>query len=291
MRNLDVTTLRSFVAVADAGGVTRAAGFLHLTQSAVSMQLKRLEELLGLELLDRSGRTIALTASGEQLLVFARRMVALNDEVISRLTDQAYEGEISIGVPHDIVYPAIPQVLKQFHSAFPRVKVQLESSHTRNLKDMFAKGKCDMILTTETQTEPGSETLCKKPLRWVGAQNGSAWRHKPLKLAFGRICTFRSNVVAALDTSGVPWDVVVETDSDRTIEATVSADLAIHAMIEGTEPPHLERIDHNGTLPDLPMQFINLYGADTSRGVVHDALADFLRRHFCGSDVVRLKAG
>ena len=108
MRNLDITTLRSFVAVAESGGVTRAAGFLHLTQSAVSMQLKRLEELLGLDLFDRSGRTIALTASGEQLLVFARRMVALNDEVITRLTDQAYEGEITLGVPHDIVYPAIP---------------------------------------------------------------------------------------------------------------------------------------------------------------------------------------
>ncbi len=97
MRNLDVTTLRSFVAVADHGGVTRAAGFLHLTQSAVSMQLKRLEELLGLELLDRSGRTIALTASGEQLLAYARRMVALNDEVMSKLTDQAFEGEVVLG--------------------------------------------------------------------------------------------------------------------------------------------------------------------------------------------------
>ena len=87
MRNLDVTTLRSFVAVAKAGGVTRAVGFLHLTQSAVSMQLKRLEELLVLELLDRSGRTIALIASGEQLLIYARRMVALNDGVMTRLTD------------------------------------------------------------------------------------------------------------------------------------------------------------------------------------------------------------
>ena len=116
MRNLDITTLRSFVAVADSGGVTRAAGFLHLTQSAVSMQLKRLEELLGLALLDRSGRTIALTPSGEQLLGYARRMVALNDEVIGRLTDQAFEGEVVLGVPHDVVYPVIPQVLQRFNA-------------------------------------------------------------------------------------------------------------------------------------------------------------------------------
>lgn len=290
MRNLDVTTLRSFVAVADAGGVTRAAGFLHLTQSAVSMQLKRLEELLGVELLDRSGRTIALTASGEQLLVYARRMVALNDEVIGRLTDQAYEGEIILGVPHDIVYPAIPQVLKQFHAEFPRVRVQLVSSYTRALKEKFGRGECELILTTEHSVEPGAETLCQKPLRWVGAIGGAAWRQRPLKLAFGRLCTFRPRVVEALDSEDIPWDVIVETESDRTIEATVSADLAIHTMIEGTEPPHLERIDHGGTLPELPMQLINLYGAQTKKGGVHDALAEVLRRAFAGGDAVRLKA-
>lgn len=291
MRNLDITTLRSFVAVADSGGVTRAAGFLHLTQSAVSMQLKRLEEILNVELLDRSGRTIALTASGEQLLVFARRMVALNDEVIGRLTDQAYEGEIVLGVPHDIVYPAIPQVLKKFHAAFPRVKVHLVSSYTRGLKEQFGRGTCDLILTTEMALEPGAETLCRKPLLWVGAPGGAAWRQRPLKLAFGRLCTFRPRVIQALDRMNIPWDVIVETDSDRTIEATVSADLAIHTMIEGTEPPHLERINHAGALPELPMQQINLYGAKTGKGVVHDTLADFLRQSFSTAVWRPLKAG
>jgi DNA-binding transcriptional LysR family regulator len=290
MRNLDITTLRSFVAVAESGGVTRAAGFLHLTQSAVSMQLKRLEELLDLDLLDRSGRTIALTASGEQLLVYARRMVALNDEVISRLTDQAYEGEISLGVPHDIVYPTIPRVLKQFHAAFPRVKVLLDSSFTRRLKSEFAKGSCDIILTTETGIDSGGEELCVKPLCWVGAEGGSAWRQRPLKLAFGRQCTFRPRVVEKLDEAGIPWVVVVETESDRTIEATVSADLAVHTMIEGTEPPHLDRIEHGGALPDLPTQRINLYGATGASNEVHDALVALLRRAFQTPDVAHLRS-
>lgn len=290
MRNLDITTLRSFVAVAESGGVTRAAGFLHLTQSAVSMQLKRLEELLGLDLFDRSGRSIALTASGEQLLVYARRMVALNDEVITRLTDQAYEGEIKLGVPHDIVYPAIPRVLKQFHATFPRVKVQLESSYTRHLKAEFAKGNCDLILTTEMGLDPDGEELCVKPLCWVGAPGGSAWRQRPLRLAFGRLCTFRPRVVERLDAAGVPWDVVVETESDRTIEATVSADLAVHTMIEGTEPPHLDRIDHGGTLPALPEQKINLYGSGGTGGEVHDALVAMLRRAFTSGESPRLRS-
>jgi len=289
MRNLDVTTLRSFVAVADSGGVTRAAGFLHLTQSAVSMQLKRLEEVLGLDLLDRSGRTIALTASGEQLLPFARRIVALNDEVIGRLTDQAFEGEIVLGVPHDIVYPAIPRVLQQFNAAFPRVKVQLISSNTRDLKAQFRRGECDLILTTETTASESCETLCERPLRWIGAPGGSAWRQRPLRLAFGRNCLFRPKVIEALDARDMRWELMVESDSDRTIEATVSADLAVHAMIDGTEAPHLVHIDHGGDLPELPMQMINLYCADTAGSQVMTELTSLLRNAFQAASSPRLK--
>ena len=167
MRNLDLTTLRSFVAVADNGGVTRAAGALHLTQSAVSMQLKRLEELLDLELLDRSGRTVGLTSSGEQLLAYARRMVSLNDEIVAKLTANEYEGEISLGVPHDIIYPYIPPVLRRFSSDFPRMRVRLISAPTRRLLEMFSKGECDAIITTEEQPNLGGEVLVRKPLVWV----------------------------------------------------------------------------------------------------------------------------
>ncbi len=291
MRNLDITTLRSFVAVADSGGVTRAAGFLHLTQSAVSMQLKRLEEMLGLSLLDRSGRTIALTASGEQLLAYARRMIALNDELIERLTDQAFEGEITLGVPHDIVYPVIPQVLKQFHAAYPRVRVRLEASYTRTLKEQFGKGACDLVMTTETGLDAGGETVANKPLIWVGAPGGVAWRQRPLKLAFCRFCTFRPHIIAVLDGADIKWEMAVDTDSDRTIEATVSADMAVHAMIEGTEPPYLERIDQSANLPVLPVQQINLYGATGSGGEVHDALASLLRDAFGGGREILRRVG
>ncbi|MEP2030983.1 MAG: LysR family transcriptional regulator [Paracoccaceae bacterium] len=290
MRNLDITTLRSFVAVADSGGVTRAAGFLHLTQSAVSMQLKRLEEMLGLDLLDRSGRGIALTASGEQLLTYARRMVALNDEVITRLTDQEFEGELTLGVPHDIVYPFIPRVLQQFNTAFPRVKVHLVASYTKSLKEQHEKGEADLILTTENDKNEGSETLVNLPLLWIGAPGGSAWRQRPLRIAFCRHCTFRPRVIEALDNAGINWELAVDTDSDRTIEATVAADLAVHGVIGGTEPAHLARIDHGGALPDLPVQKINLYGADTNKGEVVNNMADLLRRAFAQGEGARLRA-
>ena len=127
-RNLDLTALRAVVTVADAGGVTRAAGRLNLTQSAVSMQLKRLEEALAQPLLDRSGRGIALTAHGEKLLSYGRRILAINDAVWAEMQDAKYEGEIRFGVPHDIIYPRIPGVLQRFAAEFPRVKVTLTSS-------------------------------------------------------------------------------------------------------------------------------------------------------------------
>ncbi|SDW66404.1 transcriptional regulator, LysR family [Ruegeria halocynthiae] len=289
MRNLDITTLRSFVAVADHGGVTRAAGFLHLTQSAVSMQLKRLEELLGLELLDRSGRTIALTASGEQLLAFARRMIALNDEVIGRLTDQAFEGEVVLGVPHDVVHPFIPRVLKRFNASFPRVSVNLVTSNTRHLKEEFVRGGFDLVLTTESGAGEGAETLHQMPLRWVGALNGSAWRQKPLRLGFCRNCIFRPVAITALDDAGIEWDMSVDSDSDRTVEATVSADLAVGVLLEGTQPSHQELIDHSGVLPELPVQFINLYGAERVREEYVAELANLLRQNFTRPNAQPLK--
>lgn len=276
-RNLDLTALRSFVAVADTGGVTKAAGFLNLTQSAVSMQLKRLEETLDVALLDRSARAIALTGAGEQLLGYARRMLDLNDEVWFRLTARDYEGEITLGVPHDIVYPGIPQVLKRFNAEFPRMKVQLLSSYTKKLKAQFARGEVDMILTTEGGLDKGGETLARKRLVWIGAPGGTAWKSRPLRLAYEHGCFFRAPVQNALDQAGIPWEMAVESDSTRTVEASVSADLAVHTALEGMEPPYTERIAHGGALPDVCTIEINFYVSDLARGPAETALADMVR--------------
>lgn len=259
MRNLDMTALRSFVTVADAGGVTRAAGVLNLTQSAVSMQLKRLEEALGLQLLDRSARRIGLTAQGEQLLGYGRRMIAMNDEVYRKLTAQEFEGELKLGVPHDIIYPTVPRILKQVAADFPRMRVRLMSAPTVKLKQMFARGECDFILTTEDTCGPDGETLIELPLIWVGAEGGTIWRETPLRIAHCSNCIFRTGVVNTLNNAGIAWEMDVDSELDNAIEAAVSADLAITAVIQGGLPPHTAPIDHGGKLPALPRQRINLY--------------------------------
>jgi DNA-binding transcriptional LysR family regulator len=258
-RNLDLTALRSFVAVSDAGGVTRAAGMLNLTQSAVSMQLKRLEESLDVALLDRTARTIALTPAGEQLLGYARSMLKTNDEILNRLTATEFEGELKLGVPHDIIYPVIPAVLKRFAAEFPRMQVRLISAPTRKLLAMHGRGEVDLILTTEETCGPGGQVLIELPLLWIGAEDGVAWRRQPLPVAFCKNCIFRSGVLQALNDDGIDWKMAVDSDHDNAVEAAVSADLAVHVSLKGCLPPHTVPIDHGGLLPALKPQNINLY--------------------------------
>lgn len=276
LRNLDMTALRSFVAVAEAGGVTRAAGMLNLTQSAVSMQLKRLEQSFGLPLLDRSARTISLTPSGEQLLGYGQRMLALNDEIYGKLTAQEFEGELKLGVPHDIIYPTVPRILKQVATAFPRMRVKLISAPTLRLKDMFARGECDFILTTEDACGPNGETLIALPLVWVGAVDGAIWRETPLRIAHCANCIFRTGVMRALNAADIPWEMAVDSELDNAIEAAVSADLAITAAVKGGLPPHTEEIDHGGALPELGSQNVNLYVLQPDQEV-SVSIADMIR--------------
>ena len=285
-RNLDMTALRAFVTVAETGGVTRAAGQLHLTQSAVSMQVKRLEEMIGQPLLERAGRGVALTAHGEQLLGYGRRILSLNDEVWSRMTDQAYEGEVTFGVPADIVYPHIPTVLRRFSNEYPRIKVHLISSYTSRLKRQMARGEVDMILTTELDVEQGGEVLQNAQMIWVGAPNGSAWKQQPIRLAFNHDCIFRNYAQRALDEAEIPWEMGVESDSIRTVEASVSADLAVHAALENTVDHHMEVIQHNDALPELPMFNINMYVASGPQQDLAEKLAGMVRMAYCSTSML-----
>jgi DNA-binding transcriptional LysR family regulator len=276
-RNLDMTALRAFVTVAETGGVTRAAGLLNLTQSAVSMQLKRLEDGLGREFFSRAARRLALTPEGEQLLSYARRMIQLNDEALARLTGSAYEGEIRLGVPHDIVYPQMPGILKSLAADYPRMRINLASSFTKILREAFQRGEYDMILTTEEAPGAGGETLATRELVWVGAPDGNAWQRRPLRLGFKDTCIFRPIAQAALDRAGIPWEMGFEGECEQVIEATVAADLAMSARMRGAIPEGVSVIDGGNALPVLGELSICLYDAGVLRGEVADAVRSRLR--------------
>lgn len=276
-RNLDLAAIRSFVTVADVGGVTRAAGYLNLTQSAVSMQIKRLEESLGQLLFLRAARKLALSPEGEQLLSYGRRMLALNDEVLSRFSSAACEGEIRLGVPHDVVYPAIPGILKRMAQCYPRVRINLVSSFTILMKQEFARGGFDVILTTEEAPEPGAEVLSARPLVWVGAPEGNAWQRRPLRLGFKDACIFRTRAQTALDDAGIPWEMATGGESEQAVEATVAADLAVSVRMAGSIPDGSEIIAGDNALPPVGEIKLAIYRATRRRDEAMDMLVSELR--------------
>ncbi len=289
MRNLDITTLRSFMAVVDNGGVTRAAGVLNLTQSAVSMQLKRLEGLLGVELFDRAGRKLVPTASGEQLLSFAKKIIELNDAAVGRLTNDRYEGVIKVGVPHDVIYPVVPKALAQYSRDFPRVQVELVSSFTGQLHEAFGRGELDIIITTETTLREGGKTLSALPLVWYGAAEGHAFKQRPLRLAYSRSCVFRPQVIAALERVGIDWEMAIDADNDSSVMALASADLAVLALLEGQGRTDLVELPKGHGLPELSSQNINIYKAASNRSALVDAFAELLETGYCGLSVPALE--
>ena len=276
-RNLDLASVRSFVTVADVGGVTRAAGYLNLTQSAVSMQIKRLEDSLGQTLFLRAARKLALSPEGEQLLSYGRRMLALNDEVLSRFSNADCCGPVRLGVPHDVVYPAVPGILRRMAQAYPRVQINLVSSFTVLMKEEFARGEFDVILTTEEHPDPGAEVLSSRPLVWVGAPGGNTWQRRPLRLGFKDSCIFRPVAQAALDAAGIPWEMATGGESEQAVEATVAADLAISARMAGSIPVGVEPLTGDNQLPPLGEMKLALYRAGRRNDEAVDMLMAELR--------------
>ncbi|WP_026261524.1 LysR family transcriptional regulator [Kiloniella laminariae] len=287
-RNLDLGTLRSFVAVADTGGMTSAANRLHLTQSTVSMQIKRLEEGMGLSLFDRnSGRGIRPTAEGEQLLGYARSMLEMNDEVWGRLTAPKFEGSLSFGVPGDIIRPHTPNILRQFNRDFPRVKVKLTTAGSLDLIAGVDRGQHDLVLTTEVFTKDeklpaNAERLAVEQLVWTGAVGGRAWLARPLPLAFVRWCVFRQPTISALEQAGISWFDAVDSESHEPTSVTTAADFAVRAEMPSFDYPGLEAIDHRGELPLLPKCSINLYVTEGPNHKLAQELAVYVRRAFRG---------
>lgn len=278
-RNLDLAALRSFVTVADVGGVTRAAGYLNLTQSAVSMQIKRLEESLGLTLFLRAARKLALSPEGEQLLSYGRRMLALNDEVLARFSTSSCQGSIRLGVPHDVVYPAIPGVLRRMAQAYPMVQINLVSSFTVLMKEEFARGEFDVILTTEKLPDPAAEVVSARHLVWVGAPGGNAWQRRPLRLGFKDSCIFRPTAQGALDAAGIAWDMATGGESEQAVEATVAADLAVSVRMAGSIPEGMEPIAGDNQLPPLGEMQLALYRGSRRND---EALETLLAELRCG---------
>jgi len=279
-RDIDIGLLRAFVAVVETGSVTGAAGLLNLTQAAVSQQLKRLEELFGTPLFERHHKRLSLKPSGERLMAHAQRLIALNDEVWGTMSAPAYEGEVRLGVPHDIVGPYLPPILKRFDKAWPRVRVSLKCMTTPQLLELLRQGDIDLTLTTEQRCRTSGETLLEDDLVWTGARNGAAHLRDPLPLSLGDgTCEFRPSIVRAMRECGRDWRPVCEISNMEALFASIEADLAIGAFLRGTIPHYLQVVEHD-RLPKMPKFLINMYLPPARQTEIAVELARHIRQEF-----------
>lgn len=260
IRNLDTALIRTFVTVADKASMTAAANALHLTQGAVSQQVKRLEEALGCSLFERDRRGLRLTRPGERLFGKAKRLLGLNDEIWTEMAGTDVAGQVRLGVPYDLVGTLLAPVMKAYAEAYPRVEISLLCAASPDLTAALAAGTIDLAVIEERVGPSAGECLVIDRLVWVGAKGGVARAKRPLPVSIvADTCAFRPVVLSALNEHGLEWRTVFENGNIDATTATVRSDLAVTTWLASTVPADLDILPSDSGLPPLPNFSINLH--------------------------------
>ncbi len=253
MQTLDLDLLRSFVAIVELGGFTRAAERVGRTQSTISLQIKRLEDGLGKRLLERDGRQVSLTAEGERLLSYARRILALTEEAREALAEPEVEGGVRLGTPEDFATHRLPRVLADFARSHPRVALEVHCQLTVLLLEGFERGDFDLVLVKRDREGPGAgERVWREPLVWSGGSGYAFDADQPLPLVLSpQPCVYRKRALEALDRSGRPWRVAYTSTSLAGAIAAVEAGLGVTVLPKDMVPGRLRVLAGETGLPDL----------------------------------------
>ncbi|WP_427025669.1 LysR family transcriptional regulator [Aureimonas ureilytica] len=275
---LDLDQLRTFVAIVDTGSFTRAAEEVFKTQSAVSMQVRRLEERLGTDLFERSGRAVKLTEAGGRLLSYARRMLSLSQETLSAFDEQTIEGHVRIGLPDDYAERFLPEIMARFVRSNPRVELQIACETTSSLIEHIDKGHLDVALVCPSKTQAWSEIVRTEPLHFVTSAAHSVHEEPILPLAIGRAdCVWRKQGIDALNGIGRAHRVLFTSWSAQIVTSAVLAGLAVSVLPECALRPGMRVLGTVDGFPSLdPAQIAVMRGRNTESPVIA-ALVDHIR--------------
>ncbi len=259
-RTLDLELLRTFATVVDVGTVTRAAERLDYTQSAVSMQLRRLEDQTGAVLMRRAGRGLVLTGEGQTLLGHARRLLAFNDQALAELQTRPASGLVRLGIATDYTF-MLPSVLGWFGQLYPLVELAVHDDLSVDLVAAIRRGELDLAVVTRQRNSPGGEVLRREPLIWVTGRDREPALEDPLPLALfppGKDI-FREMAISALEAAGRSWRVACVGHSFSGLRPALHAGLAISVITRAMLTPDLRPLDASAGLPALPAIEIALH--------------------------------
>lgn len=271
---LDLDQLQTFVAIADAGSFTRAADEVHRTQSAVSMQMRRLEERIGKPLFQKDGRTNRLTEEGERLLSYARRMLRLNRETLAAFDDTSLEGQVRIGTPDDYADRFLPEIMGRFARSNPRVELSVICEPTANLAELIRRGQLDIALVTQCEDVRPAEIVRREPLLWVTSASHAVHEEAVLPLAVGRpSCAWRRAAAEQLVAQNREFRILFTSWSAQVVIAAVLGGLAVSVLPECALRPGMRVLGEAEGFAPLPDVQIGILRGHTSRPEIVDALA------------------
>lgn len=245
--NLPTELLRSFAAIVDSGSMLKATEIVFVTQSALSLQMKRLEDMVQTQLFHRDGRKLALTPAGSTLLGMTRDILAINDKAVAALTGDALAGPIRIGVVQDFAETLLSGLLAQFAQLHPEVQLQIRVAGSPELLDLLHTDRLDVVFCMGSEDDPAAARIV--PMLWHGEP--SLVKADILPLAVLEVpCRFRDAALRALDQSGRPYRIALETPSLSALRAAVQAGLAVTCRTALFRPAH-EPLT-SARLPALP---------------------------------------
>ncbi len=250
---LDIDQLQTFIAIVDSGSFTKAADKVYKTQSAVSMQMRRLEERIGKQLFIKDGRGNRLTVEGEKLLNYARRIIRLNNEAIAAFDDNRLEGTLRIGTPDDYADRYMPEIIGRFAKTHPNVELYIVCEPSVDLAERMHKGELDIALVTHNPRERISDVVRTEPLCWVSSANHPIRDDAPVPLAVGRRdCAWRQLACSALDAVGREHQILFTSWSCTVVASAVLAGMAVSVMPESALRTGMKVLSQADGFPALP---------------------------------------
>lgn len=279
---LELDVLRTFVAIAETGSFTAAANAVFRTPSAVSMQIKKLEDILGRSVLSRDARSVTMTTDGEILLGYARRLLAINREAVSKFIVPDISGVVRLGSPDDYGERVLPHVLKRFAQTHPSVAVDVVIDQSSNLRRRLEDRTLDITLVTNSYKNAGSggEVLLTEPVVWAGAQGGCAHLREPLPVSLWEEgCAWRAAALEALGREGRNYRVAYMSAHTAGQRSAILADLAVAPLPKSFLGCDLVELTAKDGLPDIGSYSLAMFVAPDVTPPV-EAAADHIRATF-----------
>src|SRR5499427_9192492 len=274
---IDIDQLRTFIAIVETGSFTKAADVVHKTQSAVSMQMKRLEERLDRPIFARDGRASKLTEDGERLLDYARRIVKLNVEALAAFSDAELTGRVRLGVPDDYADRYLPEIMARFSRAYPAIELTVLCDETINLLERIKGNEIDLAIITNCSGSMTAENFRQERLLWATSNRHAVHTEERLPLALGRpTCAWRRASVECLESIGRPYRILYSSGNASAICAAVLAGLAVSVFPESGLRPGMRVLSAADGFPELPSCRIGLVRNAHESSALANALAEHI---------------